>query len=391
MDVVAVDEIPTPASCEVGEIGGTWLQRQVVKFVAVAEHRYAMTSEGLIPLGLEARLALDGDRDDPALALKYCFIRGVEGRDGKYDAEDSGVFVPRNEGPARDRALLKRSGIFMNYSADKVDGRSFIVSCGFTSVGAPELVARFVKGGAEETFAAAMNFLFRERLEGMVFKKGETVESNDVIYKLVEPKNVDDLKSNFFTMTTRVVGPDYDVLELVQLADARQWASGCDARQWMRDRGIVIKPLSTAKLRVCANCGLDARSGKLRACGACKMVMYCSDSCQRIHWSKGGHKVQCKIMTQEQSSDKKLPFDYRKLTKQIMLKWQHSNFCVRHIDGQCGNNHATNLMGVRISDALRHHPEWTTDWHCDLDPIEIDDVLAHTVDFADLLDRSSKD
>ena len=52
--------------------------------------------------------------------------------------------------------------------------------------------------------------------------------------------------------------------------------------------------------RVCSMCGgpptASASSGgeaKLKACGRCMSVRYCSQECQRKHWGEGGHKAAC--------------------------------------------------------------------------------------------------
>ena len=52
--------------------------------------------------------------------------------------------------------------------------------------------------------------------------------------------------------------------------------------------------------RVCSMCGgppsASASSGgvaKLRACGRCRSVRYCSQECQKNHWEEGGHKEAC--------------------------------------------------------------------------------------------------
>lgn len=43
--------------------------------------------------------------------------------------------------------------------------------------------------------------------------------------------------------------------------------------------------------RACANgCGISAS----KWCGRCRSVVYCSPTCQREYWSKGGHKKTCK-------------------------------------------------------------------------------------------------
>ena len=55
-----------------------------------------------------------------------------------------------------------------------------------------------------------------------------------------------------------------------------------------------------ASERVCSICGgppsASASSGgvaKLKACGRCMSVRYCSQECQKRHWGEGGHKAAC--------------------------------------------------------------------------------------------------
>ena len=57
----------------------------------------------------------------------------------------------------------------------------------------------------------------------------------------------------------------------------------------------ACKP-STSDKRECANCGVgtgDHLVLPLKACSRCRLVFYCSESCQRQHWTKGEHKRFC--------------------------------------------------------------------------------------------------
>ena len=57
----------------------------------------------------------------------------------------------------------------------------------------------------------------------------------------------------------------------------------------------TCKPCSSDK-KDCANCGVDFRERNrlmLKACSRCKTVYYCSESCQRQHWTGGDHKKFC--------------------------------------------------------------------------------------------------
>ena len=41
-----------------------------------------------------------------------------------------------------------------------------------------------------------------------------------------------------------------------------------------------------------AECGLDERTAKMRACTACLAAVYCSTACQKVDWKR--HKPECK-------------------------------------------------------------------------------------------------
>ena len=58
----------------------------------------------------------------------------------------------------------------------------------------------------------------------------------------------------------------------------------------------ACKPTSPSDKRECANCGVGAGDRSdllLKACSRCTLVYYCSQPCQRQHWTKGGHKRFC--------------------------------------------------------------------------------------------------
>ena len=46
-------------------------------------------------------------------------------------------------------------------------------------------------------------------------------------------------------------------------------------------------------LPACAACGKADPGVKLKKCGQCGKVSYCSVDCQRQHWKVGGHKQAC--------------------------------------------------------------------------------------------------
>ena len=46
-------------------------------------------------------------------------------------------------------------------------------------------------------------------------------------------------------------------------------------------------------LPACAACGKADPGVKLKKCGHCGKVSYCSVDCQRQHWKQGGHKQAC--------------------------------------------------------------------------------------------------
>ena len=59
------------------------------------------------------------------------------------------------------------------------------------------------------------------------------------------------------------------------------------------DNHEPLKTVTTAE-RACAACGTtgDDDDRKLRMCSACRLVLYCSPTCQRSHWN--AHKAACK-------------------------------------------------------------------------------------------------
>jgi hypothetical protein len=69
--------------------------------------------------------------------------------------------------------------------------------------------------------------------------------------------------------------------------------------------GIAI-PDSPHLSTTCSGCLLPAgpsserpyaeRAARVvRACTGCRVVAYCSPECQRVDWTKGGHKAECKV------------------------------------------------------------------------------------------------
>lgn len=55
-----------------------------------------------------------------------------------------------------------------------------------------------------------------------------------------------------------------------------------------------LAALLRRKGRLCAQCGRNRHEamGRLKKCGACKQVYYCSETCQKIDWAT--HRVRCK-------------------------------------------------------------------------------------------------
>ena len=43
---------------------------------------------------------------------------------------------------------------------------------------------------------------------------------------------------------------------------------------------------------------------KLKACGRCLSVRYCSQECQRKHWGEGGHKAACPLLREKSERSK---------------------------------------------------------------------------------------
>lgn len=64
----------------------------------------------------------------------------------------------------------------------------------------------------------------------------------------------------------------------------------------IRSELLDRKPnMTSIQARGCVNCGVQAT--KLRQCGACKLVGYCSTECQKADWPS--HKEFCKAHRRE--------------------------------------------------------------------------------------------
>ena len=65
---------------------------------------------------------------------------------------------------------------------------------------------------------------------------------------------------------------------------------------------------ATPSVRDCANCGAPEGSipgvKKHSACSKCQITFYCSTKCQKQHWKKGGHKLQCAALVGEVTTPK---------------------------------------------------------------------------------------
>ena len=60
---------------------------------------------------------------------------------------------------------------------------------------------------------------------------------------------------------------------------------------------------------VCSMCGGPPSASsrgvaKLKACGRCRSVRYCSQECQKQHWGEGGHKEACPQLRENRESRK---------------------------------------------------------------------------------------
>jgi len=66
------------------------------------------------------------------------------------------------------------------------------------------------------------------------------------------------------------------------------------ASRALLERNDAAQPKAKKKtdgnVELCAHCGFFNPTQK---CGRCRLVKYCSASCQRAHWKAGGHKQIC--------------------------------------------------------------------------------------------------
>ena len=67
---------------------------------------------------------------------------------------------------------------------------------------------------------------------------------------------------------------------------------------WVKSARELLRVLAQlpAAPRVCAAC--STTSGRLRRCGGCGAVRFCSEACMRPHWHDA-HKVECRRMQAE--------------------------------------------------------------------------------------------
>ncbi|KAI1811267.1 SET domain-containing protein [Poronia punctata] len=75
----------------------------------------------------------------------------------------------------------------------------------------------------------------------------------------------------------------------------------------------------------CSGCLLPATatsSSVVRECTGCRTVAYCSPACQKLDWTVGGHKAECKVLKRVRDEDKGgvLPTPVRALVKVLINK-----------------------------------------------------------------------
>ena len=78
------------------------------------------------------------------------------------------------------------------------------------------------------------------------------------------------------------------------------------------DHGADTLPWSSrTHARTCSMCGHPAGScgAKLKACGRCLSVRYCSAACQRRHWGEGGHREACSQLRESREGGKPAVID----------------------------------------------------------------------------------
>ncbi|KAI0388327.1 SET domain-containing protein [Xylariaceae sp. FL0594] len=62
------------------------------------------------------------------------------------------------------------------------------------------------------------------------------------------------------------------------------------------DSPSIAIPDSPHLLTTCSGCLLPARPDRVvRACTGCRAVAYCSPACQKLDWTRGGHKAECTV------------------------------------------------------------------------------------------------
>ena len=111
-----------------------------------------------------------------------------------------------------------------------------------------------------------------------------------------------------------------------------EWTRGTEAVTPKQDRHILrtlrasggTGPSTQTLRRQCAECGaLEPPGIAFQKCGGCRVVQYCSITCQKRHW-KAEHKAVCKITKPaiEHYITVELP--------DVPLAWQYQDFVAAH-------------------------------------------------------------
>ena len=80
---------------------------------------------------------------------------------------------------------------------------------------------------------------------------------------------------------------------LAVLADRLDYAATMEATQFRYMRKVMAarRVREVARERQCSWC--KRYSFDAARCGGCKLEFYCNSDCQRLAWTKGGHRLVC--------------------------------------------------------------------------------------------------
>jgi len=231
---------------------------------------------------------------------------------------------------AKARELKEMGGVQLIsiVTKGKKGTESFIYSKGFTDLGGPEFLMQNVHRSIFNKVADMLNYMYKTRKDGVIYKENQTMNLGNVICKFQKPSASDALvlKATRMLETLSYYGLNgFDVLYIVPIAvqtrdkkitaafealfpndkiersmiDSLLFDQTSMNRLRMGEDDVPgCVRMDSRELRMCEFCTTtdqeleeDDEDARLKNCVGCKTAVYCSRSCQKNHWKK--HKAQC--------------------------------------------------------------------------------------------------